>query len=120
MGENDELLKRQRQLRYRANHRGIKEMDIILGNYADKNIEIMNAEELNQFEALMEHNDIDLLQWFTGQLPISDEFSDDGLKCKNIDSVMFQKILNGLNSNLNIRFFAEKKPGITSSESSKS
>ena len=67
MNEIELLTKRRRQLRYRANHRGIKEMDIILGRYGDEHLEQMQVEELDQFEKLMEENDRDLLQWFTAE-----------------------------------------------------
>lgn len=55
-------------MQYRANHRGIKEMDIILGNYADAHIFDLDRVELSAFERLLEENDRDLLQWFTGEL----------------------------------------------------
>ncbi len=77
MIEIELLTKRRRQLRYRANHRGIKEMDIILGGYADKFIEQLDSEQLDIFEKLMDQNDRDLLQWFTGELSTPDEFDTD-------------------------------------------
>lgn len=58
---------RLRRLKYRANHRGIKEMDIILGGFADSELDALEPEEVNSFEALMEHHDRDLLVWFTGE-----------------------------------------------------
>ncbi|MEM9278896.1 MAG: succinate dehydrogenase assembly factor 2 [Pseudomonadota bacterium] len=62
--ENDKRLKR---LKYRANHRGIKEMDIILGGFANARLDALSAEELDDFENLMQENDRDLLMWFTGE-----------------------------------------------------
>jgi len=80
----DEILnKRRKQLRYRANHRGIKEMDIILGKFADGFIGEFDNLQLDNFEALMENNDRDLLQWFTGELSPPDE----------INQPLFQQIL---------------------------
>ena len=75
MGDQELLAKRRRQLRYRANHRGIKEMDIILGRYGDDYLEQMQGEELDQFENLMEENDRDLLQWFTAEKQPPEEFA---------------------------------------------
>jgi len=62
-----ELDRRRKQLVYRAGHRGIKEMDIILGEFARARIATLSADELDRFEALMEENDRDLLSWFTGE-----------------------------------------------------
>ncbi|MGI9352247.1 MAG: succinate dehydrogenase assembly factor 2 [Rhizobiaceae bacterium] len=61
---NETRLKR---LIYRANHRGIKEMDIILGGFANTRLRQLTDVELDEFEALMEENDRDLLVWFTGE-----------------------------------------------------
>ena len=62
-----ELKTRRKQIIYRANHRGIKEMDILLGRFADAHADRMDAAELDRLEALMEESDRDLLSWFTGE-----------------------------------------------------
>lgn len=59
--------KRIKRLKYRANHRGIKEMDIILGGFADRMLETLDDVSVDQFEALMAEHDRDLLVWFTGE-----------------------------------------------------
>ena len=56
-----------KRLRYRANHRGIKEMDIVLGRFADARLEALSDAQLDDFEALMSEHDRDLLVWFTGE-----------------------------------------------------
>ena len=58
---------RRKRLKYRANHRGIKEMDIILGGFANARLDKLTKSELDAFEALMEESDRDLLIWFTGE-----------------------------------------------------
>ena len=70
-----ELDKRRKQLLYRANHRGIKEMDIILGGFADQRIAGLDEAQLNELERLMELSDRQLLSWFTGELPVPAELS---------------------------------------------
>lgn len=60
---------RRKQLLYRANHRGIKEMDILLGGFAAERIDALGEDELSRFEALLEETDQDLLNWFTGVEP---------------------------------------------------
>ena len=57
---------RRRRLRFRAWHRGMKEMDLILGTFADRNLAHMSGEELTVFEQLIEMPDGDLLSLITG------------------------------------------------------
>lgn len=61
---------RRRKLLFRSWHRGMREMDLILGSFADAEIEGLSADELDQYERLLEVNDTDLLPWITGQNPI--------------------------------------------------
>jgi antitoxin CptB len=64
------LANRRRQLAYRASHRGIKEMDLLLGGYASRNLERLSDDELDRFENLMEAPDQQLLAWLTGVEPV--------------------------------------------------
>lgn len=64
---------RRRRARFRAWHRGMKEMDLLLGGYADAHIEAMTPDDLAIFETLMEILDRDLLKWFTGEGPVPAE-----------------------------------------------
>jgi antitoxin CptB len=65
----EELSLRRRRLRYRAWHRGTKEMDLVLGPYADAHVERMGGEDLGRLEAFLEEADTDLLKWVMGQEP---------------------------------------------------
>jgi antitoxin CptB len=56
-----------RRLRYRAWHRGTKEMDLMLGPYADAHVVALDATALDRLEAFMEAADTDLLKWVMGQ-----------------------------------------------------
>ncbi|MEZ5872003.1 MAG: succinate dehydrogenase assembly factor 2 [Nitratireductor sp.] len=67
---NANLDARRKQMIYRANHRGIKEMDIMLGGFAEACIGDMSEAELDAFEALMAETDRDLLTWFTGEVAV--------------------------------------------------
>ncbi|MBV6632533.1 MAG: succinate dehydrogenase assembly factor 2 [Alphaproteobacteria bacterium] len=57
---------RRRQLRYRSWKRGTKEMDLLMGNFADAYLDGFSDEELDQFEWLLRENDPDLYNWFVG------------------------------------------------------
>ena len=56
-----------KKLLFKASHRGTKEMDIILGSFAEKNLETMNEENLKLFEEILEIPDPDLYKWFTSE-----------------------------------------------------
>lgn len=66
-----ELETRRRRALFRANHRGTKEMDWLLGKYADAKLDRMGAAELTLFEALIEMPDPDLQTWILEPAPIS-------------------------------------------------
>ena len=63
----DALEARRRRLRYRAWHRGTKEMDLVLGPYADAHVGELLPAALDSLETLMEESDPDLLKWVMGQ-----------------------------------------------------
>jgi len=68
---------RLRRLAMRSWRRGIKEMDLILGPYADAHLAGMGEAELDSYDALLHENDQDLLTWITGAAPVPPRF--DGL-----------------------------------------
>jgi antitoxin CptB len=69
----DELDLRRRRLRYRAWHRGMREMDLMLGRFADAELASLTPPELDELEALMEAPDPDLFAWVLGQSPVPSE-----------------------------------------------
>ena len=66
----EDIAIRRRRLRYRAWHRGTKEMDLVLGPFADAHLELYGTPELDRLEALMDQEDPDLLKWVMGQEPV--------------------------------------------------
>ncbi|MBF9026263.1 succinate dehydrogenase assembly factor 2 [Rhodobacterales bacterium HKCCD6035] len=66
---------RLKRLRMRAWHRGIKEMDLILGGWADAHLASADDATLDQFEAVLEEADQDLYQWISGQKSAPDEIA---------------------------------------------
>lgn len=69
--------KRRKQLLFRSHHCGMKENDILLGRFADAHIEGMSDELLDQFEALMEYNDIDVMNWIVGKTPVPEAYDNE-------------------------------------------
>ena len=52
----------------------MKENDIILGNFARKNIGNLNLDELNAYESLLNENDQDIYLWISGGKNISSQY----------------------------------------------
>jgi antitoxin CptB len=66
----DTIETRRKKARFRAWHRGMREMDLILGSFADEAIATMSAADLDEFENLLQLPDAELLTWFTGAVPV--------------------------------------------------
>jgi antitoxin CptB len=66
---------RLKRLRMRSWRRGTKEMDLILGPFADGNLADMPDADLDLYEALLEENDQDLIAWVLGQTPVPQRFA---------------------------------------------
>ncbi len=60
---------RLKKLRMRSWRRGMKEMDLILGPYADQALSQFSAAQLDAYEDLLNENDQDLYLWVTGAQP---------------------------------------------------
>jgi antitoxin CptB len=64
----DGLDARRRRIKFRAWHRGMLEMDLILGRFVDAEIARLEASELDDLEKLLEPPDQDVLGWVTGEV----------------------------------------------------
>ena len=62
-----------KKLRFRAWHRGTKEADLMMGRFADAHLQDFGAEQLAQFSALLEEQDLDVYGWVIGRDPIPAE-----------------------------------------------
>lgn len=57
---------RLKRMTMRSWRRGTKEMDMILGPWADSNLAGLDAARLEAYEALLDESDSDLLPWVLG------------------------------------------------------
>jgi antitoxin CptB len=57
------LDERRRRLLFRAWHRGIREMDFVLGRFADDNIATLRDTELDEVEGWLETPDQQIFAW---------------------------------------------------------
>lgn len=58
---------RLKRMAMRSWRRGTKEMDLILGPYADARLATMDEATLVTYDRLLQENDQDLLPWILGQ-----------------------------------------------------
>jgi antitoxin CptB len=63
---SDGLDTRRRRLVFRCWHRGIREMDLIMGRFADAYIDRLSDGELAELESLLELPDQELFGWIMG------------------------------------------------------
>jgi len=63
---SDGLDERRRRLLFRSWHRGIREMDLVLGRFADTQIANLNDAELDEYERLLEIPDQQMFAWVSG------------------------------------------------------
>ena len=75
----DDLDKQRKRLQFRSIRRGTKESDLVIGGFAEANLSRMDAHQLDQFEALLERNDPDVLSWIIGLVDPPTEFDNEVL-----------------------------------------
>ncbi|WP_036260985.1 succinate dehydrogenase assembly factor 2 [Methylocapsa aurea] len=73
---------RRRRVLFRSWHRGMREVDLILGRFVDVEIAKLDESELDDYEALMEAQDRDIFSWLTGEAPTPGQY----------DTPVFRKI----------------------------
>ena len=66
---------RRKRLLFRCWHRGTREMDLILGRFADAEITGLTDEDLEQLERLIEVSDVDLYAALTGDTTLDPEYA---------------------------------------------
>ena len=62
-----------RKLEFRAWRRGTSEADLLIGTFADQCLAWFDAEELRQFERLLEEDDPVIDDWITGRQLVAEE-----------------------------------------------
>ena len=65
---------RRKRLLFRCWHRGTREMDMILGGFADRHIESLTDAEMDDLERLMELPDPDLYAAISGDAQLPDGY----------------------------------------------
>ena len=66
---------RRRRLLYRSWHRGTREMDLIMGRFADAAVGELTEAEIAELERLADVPDPELYAWLTGGRPVPDDYN---------------------------------------------
>ena len=67
------LDERRRRLLFRAWRRGVREMDLVVGRFADACIDKFDTAELDQFEHLIEAPNAELYAWIVGNEAVPEQ-----------------------------------------------
>lgn len=84
MNEDSALHNRRKRLKFRAWHRGMREVDLILGSFADQHLADFTPDQLTAFEHILDIEDPHLYAWVSGSAALPREE----------DTPMMQMIIN--------------------------
>ena len=73
---------RRRRILFRSRRRGLREMDLALGNFAQANLANLSEDDLAEFERWLDVPDPELLGWITGEFPTP----------ANVDTPLFRRL----------------------------
>ena len=63
----EEVERQRKRLMFQCRHRGTKELDLVLGPFAEANLPTMNADELRNLSAFLSEIDPDIYDWLSGR-----------------------------------------------------
>lgn len=64
---------RRKRLIFRSWHRGTKEMDLLMGSFAEKHLPRLGEADVDAYERLLLEQDPDVYDWILGRLPVPAE-----------------------------------------------
>jgi len=71
---------RRKRLRFRSWHRGTKEIDLVLGNFADRHLDGFSPAQLDRYERILDCEDVDLWSWIVGRAAVPPEQDTDVMR----------------------------------------
>ena len=66
---------RKQRAKFRAWHRGTREADYMIGGFLDRYASGWSEEDLVWFEALLDHDDVDVMAWALQTQPVPERFA---------------------------------------------
>ena len=76
----EDLEIRRKRLRYHSWHRGTKELDLVLGQFAERHLAAMDAAEMALYEAILDENEHDIYAWLAGREAVPVEHDHHSMK----------------------------------------
>ncbi len=71
---DDDMAMRRKRARFRAWHRGTREMDLIMGRFADAAAHAWGESELGDYETLLNLPEADVFAWITGDASVPTQY----------------------------------------------
>jgi antitoxin CptB len=68
---------RRRKALFRAQRRGMRELDLVFGAFADAHLAVLDEASLARFEALLDVPEWRVLGWIMGQEHVPEEYDND-------------------------------------------
>lgn len=65
-----------KKLRFRSLHRGCKETDILLGEFAKSGLAKLNDNELSSYQLFIEEDDEYIYKWLNGSLDVPEQYKE--------------------------------------------
>ncbi|PCI32164.1 MAG: hypothetical protein COB54_07820 [Alphaproteobacteria bacterium] len=75
--DSESLVIRRKRLKFRSQHRGIKEADILLGHFADRHVDGLSVPQLDRYENLLREPDLKIVAWITKDAPAPEHLQND-------------------------------------------
>ena len=66
----DNISIKRKQMLFRSWHRGTREIDLLLGRFADAHMQGFGGEQLELYDRFLNNSDPDIYNWITGQEPL--------------------------------------------------
>lgn len=88
MSKDETTENKRKRLIFRSEHRGTKEMDIILGTFARENVPNFTEAQLEIYDDLLKHNDPNLYNWI-----LEKDDPDTGVESEVFDMLKAHKVV---------------------------
>jgi len=70
----ESLDSKRKRLLFHCTHMGMKENDVMFGDFAKDHLAAMTDAEVEELEALLQNSDLDLFKWVLGKAPVPAEW----------------------------------------------
>lgn len=78
--QEDDLATRRKRLKYRSARRGTRELDLLLGAFAQAHLDALSEAQLDRYEAILNADENDIYDWLSGRAAVPPERDDEVMK----------------------------------------